>query len=55
MKNRGIIVEIWDFMKVNKKWWLLPIFLMLILAGTLIIIGQTSSAGGLSPFIYALF
>ena len=49
--NRSLIVEIWDFLKVRKKWWLLPIIIMLILAGVLIIFGQSSS---LSPFIYAL-
>ncbi len=51
-KNRSLLVEIWDFVKVKKAWWLLPIILMLILAGTLIIFGSSSI---LSPFIYALF
>ncbi len=51
-KNKTLIFEIWDFMKQNKAWWLTPIFIMLLLVGVLIILGQSSS---LSPFIYALF
>ncbi|MDP7324488.1 MAG: DUF5989 family protein, partial [Candidatus Woesearchaeota archaeon] len=38
--------------KVRKKWWLLPILVMILLVGILIIAGQSSA---LSPFIYALF
>jgi hypothetical protein len=51
-KNRGLMVDIWDFLKVRKAWWLTPIILMLILLGILVIAGQT---GVLAPFIYALF
>ncbi len=47
-----LLMDIWNFMKERKKWWLLPIVIMFILVGILIIIGQSSS---LSPFIYALF
>jgi len=50
-QNRGLLREVWDFMRVRKKWWLLPIILLLILVGVLIIFGQSSA---LSPFIYAL-
>lgn len=50
--NRSLIGEFWDFMKIRKKWWLLPILIMLILVGILIIFSQSSA---LSPFIYALF
>lgn len=49
--NRSLIGEAWDFLKVRKKWWLLPIVILLILVGALIIFGQSSV---LSPFIYAL-
>jgi len=49
--NRSLLMEIWGFLKERKKWWLLPIILMLILVGALIIFGHSSS---LSPFIYAL-
>jgi hypothetical protein len=51
MNNKSLIVEAWDFLRVRKKWWLLPIIIMLGLVGFLIVIGQSSS---LSPFIYAL-
>ena len=51
-KNKGIVAELWDFLKIRKAWWLAPIIIMLIIVGVLIIFGQSSS---LSPFIYALF
>jgi len=47
-----IIKELWDFMKVRKKWWLGPIFTTLILLGLLIVLTQGSAV---APFIYALF
>ena len=47
-----LINDIWSFMRESKKWWLLPIVIMLVLVGILVVIGQSSS---LSPFIYALF
>lgn len=50
-RNKSIFGEIWDFLKVRKKWWLLPTIILLILAGLLIIFASSSS---LSPFIYAL-
>lgn len=43
--------ELWDFVRVNKKWWLTPIILVLLVLGALIIIGGTAAA----PFIYTLF
>lgn len=51
MHNKSLLLEIWDFLKIRKKWWLLPIIIMLILVAILIIFGSGSS---LSPFIYAL-
>jgi len=51
-KNRNLLIETWDFMKQNKAWWLAPIIIMLILVGTLIIVGQNIA---LSPFVYAFF
>ena len=48
----SIISELWDFMKVRKKWWLGPIFTTLILLGLLIVMTQGSAV---APFIYALF
>jgi len=51
-KNKSLLFEAWDFLRVRKKWWLLPIVIMLILLGILIVFGQSSA---ISPFIYALF
>ncbi len=48
----SLLKEFWDFLKENKKWWLLPIIIMLVLLGILIIFGQSTPA---SPFIYTLF
>jgi len=50
-KNKGLISELWTYLKIRKKWWLAPILIMLVLVGALIIFGQSSA---LSPFIYAL-
>jgi len=47
-----ILVELWDFMKVRKKWWLAPIVFMLLLLSLLIVLTQGSA---LAPFIYTLF
>jgi len=50
--NKSLLGEVWTFLRVRKKWWLLPIIIMLMIVGILIIFGQSSA---LSPFIYALF
>ena len=50
-KNKSMIKEIWNYLKVRKKWWLLPIIILLIITAILIIFGGSSA---LSPFIYAL-
>jgi hypothetical protein len=52
MSKLSILSELWDFLKVRKKWWLLPIILFLVLLGALIIVTQGSA---LAPFIYAIF
>ncbi len=51
-KNRSMMGEMWDFLRVRKAWWLAPIIIMLVLVGILIVFGQSNA---LSPFIYALF
>lgn len=48
----AIIGELWEFMKVRKKWWLGPIVFMLLLLGLLLVFTQGSA---LAPFIYTLF
>jgi hypothetical protein len=52
MANQSIISEFWEFLKVRKKYWLFPIFIMAILLSALIIFTETSAV---APFIYALF
>lgn len=52
MGKASIISELWDFMKVRKKWWLGPILVMLVLLGLLLVFTQGSA---LAPFIYTLF
>ena len=50
-KRQGIIAELLSFLKHNKKWWLLPILVVLFLVGGLVVLGSTGAA----PFIYTLF
>ena len=44
--------EFWEFLKVRKKYWLLPILLVLVLFGGLIILSQGTAV---APFIYTIF
>lgn len=44
--------EFWDYMKKRKKFWLLPIILMLLVVGALLVLTEGSV---IAPFIYALF
>ncbi len=48
----SFIRELWDFMKARKKFWLLPIFIVMALLGALIVLTQGSV---IAPFIYTLF
>ena len=52
MAKINILKELWDFLKVRKKWWLAPIIIVLVLLGLLIIITESSAV---APFIYTLF
>ena len=44
--------ELWDFMRVRKRFWMLPIFVMTGMLGGLIAFSQGSAV---APFVYALF
>ena len=44
--------EFWDFLKVTKKYWLLPILIVLVLFGALIVLSQGTAV---APFIYTIF
>ena len=47
----GLLSELWAFLKSNKKWWMLPIIVLLFLLGLLVLLSGT----GLAPFIYTMF
>ena len=47
----GVVREFVDFLRENKKWWLTPIILSLLIVGLLVILSGTAIA----PFIYTLF
>lgn len=49
---RDLLMELWAFMSERKKWWLLPIVMVLLLLGTLIVLTQGSAV---APFVYTLF
>ncbi|MBC8298397.1 MAG: hypothetical protein H8E55_21730 [Pelagibacterales bacterium] len=46
------IKEFWEFLKVRKKYWLLPIIIVLVIFGGLIVLSQGSVV---APFIYTIF
>ncbi len=48
----SFIRELWRFMRIRKKFWLLPIMLMMALFGGLIVLSQGSAV---APFIYTIF
>lgn len=50
-RRSGVLVELYGFLRTNKRWWLTPIVLVLLLFGILVLLGGTSAA----PFIYTLF
>jgi hypothetical protein len=47
----SFVGEFWDFLRQNKKWWLTPIVMILLLFGVLVFLSGTAAA----PFIYTLF
>jgi hypothetical protein len=48
----SFLAELWRFMRVRKKYWLLPVVLMMALFGGLIVLTQGSAV---APFIYTIF
>ncbi|WP_440680288.1 DUF5989 family protein [Candidatus Pelagibacter sp. HIMB1517] len=47
-----ILIELWNFLKIRKKYWLFPIVIILLVFGILIVLSQGSA---LAPFIYTIF
>jgi hypothetical protein len=52
MSQQSLVREFWYFLRVRKKWWLLPIVVVMLLLGTLLVFAETSA---LAPFIYTIF
>jgi hypothetical protein len=48
----SFIGELWEYLKVRKKYWLIPAFIVIALLGALIVLAQSSAV---APFIYAIF
>jgi len=51
-KNKSLLAEVLDYIKVSKNYWMLPTIIVLALVGILIVMSQSSAV---MPFIYALF
>jgi Family of unknown function (DUF5989) len=51
-QEESLVTEFWSFLAQNKKWWLLPIMIVMLLLGTLIWLSAGTAA---TPFIYTLF
>jgi len=51
-KNKPILLEIWDYLKMRKAWWFALISIMLLVVSLFIVFAETSAV---STFIYALF
>ena len=48
----SFILELWNFLRIRKKFWLIPIIIMMALFGGLIVLSQGSAV---APFIYTIF
>ena len=48
----SLLRELWAFLRVRKKFWLLPLVVVLLLVGALLVLSQSSA---LAPFIYTIF
>lgn len=52
MSKLSIIKEMMTYLRVGKKWWLLPILVVLVLLGAILVFAESSA---LAPLIYSLF
>ena len=52
MSKFSIFGDLWQFMRIRKKWWLLPLILLIALLALILIFAQSSA---LAPFIYTVF
>ena len=52
MSRASLVYEFWSFMRIRKKWWLLPIVVILVAVGALLVFAHGSV---LAPSIYTIF
>jgi hypothetical protein len=52
MSNASLFKELWAFMRIRKKFWLMPIIVVMVLVGALLVFAKGSV---LAPFIYTIF
>jgi hypothetical protein len=52
MNRLSIVKEFWTFLKMRKRWWLMPIVFVMLLLGLILVAAKGSA---LAPFIYSLF
>ena len=52
MSKVQVVSELWEFMRDNKKYWLAPIIVTLVLVGALLVLAKSSAV---APFIYSIF
>ena len=52
MSKISLLIELWEFLKERKKWWLAPIIIFLVVFGMLIILTEGTA---IAPFIYTIF
>ena len=50
-RQGNLLLEFWEFARSHKKWWILPIIVVLLILGVLVLLSGTAVA----PFIYTLF
>jgi competence protein ComGC len=52
MSRLGIFKELWAFVRQRKRYWLVPVIVVLVLLGVLLVLAENSA---IAPFIYSLF
>lgn len=52
MASASVVGQLWAFLRVRKKWWLLPILIVLLMVSVLLVLAKGSV---LAPFIYTIF
>jgi hypothetical protein len=50
-RRPGLVGEFWEFLRQNKKWWLLPIIVVVLAMGALLFVASS----GVAPFLYTIF